>query len=223
MNNAKRVMSFAIVVILSLCVSMQTQAKGMDSLSEVNSSYTDSSILDLGLKYFPEYRNKLLKVDCQKTPDQYENVKISYTCSRDIDDLSRITYFETTKGVTGLVYHKQWQNTTSSPAYGETGTTYTSTLMVWVTGCIGTINVSGFSYTIYNNSFDRINNVGILLDNAGIGAAIIRKQYETSTGPAYAEYAGNLSDMYWQHDVPIGVEIRVGGNSVIVLVNNTVV
>ena len=136
---------------------------------------------------------------------------VVYSETKPVSDTEELTYVEFSTERRALVYHKTWSNIKTSTAVSG-GTKYTSTLVVTVSGCYGSIYASGFTYTINPYSFDWIDSVGTCHDNFNMATGYVEKAQEDAT-PASARIAGNVQDMKFGLTVGVDFQVRVGGNA----------
>jgi hypothetical protein len=184
---------------------------------EISLLYQDA-VDRLGVETFPQYEQKLNTYSVEKDMGEYLG-EVIYSETVAVSETEKMTYNEYASGRSSLLYQKSWYNRTSTSVSG--GNKYQGTFILTVTGCTGSIYVSGFQYTIYNSKYDMINSVGTCTDNSGNTVALLKKQYENSSGDAYATYAGYVTDLLYSYLVGVSFDLRVGRNDVRVYVNDS--
>ncbi len=170
----------------------------------------------LGAELFPQYVEKNGSMATRSYSNACGEIglgEIIYSETKAVSEDEELTYVEYASGRAALLYQKSWLNTSTSTAVSG-GTQYRRTLVVTVSGCVGSVSVSKFAYTINPNSPDWIDNVGQCVDSSGTAVIQPHSMAESGAGaPARVTYAGNVEDTLFHYPVGISFEVRVGGNA----------
>lgn len=171
----------------------------------------------LGEQYFPEYAEKDSNLTVYNAMSVCDNGlgEVISSETKPISQTESLTYTEYSSGRASLFYMKSWTLNSSRPT-GNGGTTYNRTIVVTIRGCVGSVSVSGFEYTINLHTYDRIDKYGSCCDSSGEAIIQKKKMAEDASGPACVSYGGNVEDTLLHYPVGVSYDVCVGNNTIIV-------
>lgn len=236
----------AVMMVVSLCTNFSLTVQAEENISETedvmlvketevgkniaqleNSAdkYTEKELSrlyqieveKLGEQYFPEYAEKNSNLTVYSAMSVCDNGlgEVISSETKPISKTESLIYTEYSSGRASLFYMKDWTVTSSRPT-GNGGTTYKRTIVVTIRGCVGSVYVSGFEYTLNLHTYDWIDNVGSCYDSFGTTLIQPRKMTEDAYGDAYVSYGGNVEDTLLHYPVGISYDVHVGNNTIIV-------
>lgn len=168
MKKVCRMLSCALVacicVVYIFCfASVQTSACSPNQL-------TEEAFWNIIQEVYPDEYARAISVPTSYTesmselPDRVVNKK-----SKEISNNETVVCFELSSGRAGFLYSVDFIE--DSSISGDGYKTYTEHIYMSVTGYEGLLYITGFSYTLYENAYDRINNAGE--NSSGMASALI--------------------------------------------------
>lgn len=157
----------------------------------------------------------------------FNTKSIVFNETRAIDEDNQCFLIEYNDGTSVYgMYSKAWLNASSSTGSGYSS--FSGTLRIGVVGSAYYMYVANFAYTLINEGYDQITNVGMGSYNASAFSPISYHLQETAVNIAYVDYG-----CYFDMIQPVGgvtippfyvsVRIQVGNDQCIVLCNGVAV
>ena len=178
---------------------------------------TDAEMIELALEYFPEYSERIenpVRANSRTVQLALENDALVINETKNVSDDEQIVYQEYASGRANILFIvDEYVDSTSN------GSNYTSKVIsvrVYSTFFAGSMYIDGIEYTIYNNSYDKINDYGYTGMSA-LPITVSHKQAtENASGPATATYTAtfgfNSGSFFEGQVMNCSLVIEVGGN-----------
>lgn len=180
-------------------------------------SLTDEEVRAIIVETFPEYAMARNSLPASDPTTESEPPKIVSTETRQYSediDVTRMAYDDGSAAyVTALTNSVSFDtNWTSS---GSSYTRYNVNIFVQLDyPYMGSMSVSGFDYTINNDSYDQINSVGSLVTSMATNPQISHERYnEDSAGSAQVFYSGTFEHYLTGGMLQRTLVVYVGNNS----------
>lgn len=184
----------ACILCMVLCVTLlPCVTYANDKVDEtVEVKYTGNEIIDLASDIWPEYEEKLRNPVVQPMT-RTMNVEEDSVIIQETYNLSEnevIMYVEKESGTAFALIYENWYETsqTSGSGYVE----YKGNLYATCGACSSSL--LGFTYRIYNSSYDKIENYGYFQDVNATSTVQGKVKTETASSPAYYSYTVNFVD-----------------------------
>lgn len=204
----KKLLALVLVFVLTLSMGVPTLA------TEVSpEDMTQEAMEALAFDYFPEEYAMAIEaasVNCVRDGDDNNTDYVVVSETKDISDTETITYLQLSSGRSAFVHNVNFIDNSSSS--GSNYTTVDTSVAMMVVGYSGVLCVNSFNYTIYTNSYDKINSTGNTLGSTNGVTVRLDRQTENSSGSATATYSMLFENSFTSAMTNIILQIYVGNN-----------
>lgn len=178
---------------------------------------TDAEMIELALEYFPEYSERIknpVRANSRTVQTTLENDALVINETRNVSEDEQIVYQEYASGRANILFIvDEYVESTSS---GSNYTNKVISVRVYSAFLAGSMYICDIEYTIYNNSYDKINDYGYVGMSA-LPITVSHKQAnENASGPATATYTAtfgfNSGSFFEGQVMNCALLIEVGGN-----------
>ncbi len=205
----KKVFIFALALVLmfSLCLpAFATEVHvGGDSIK----SMTQEEVEALAREYFPKEYAYAMELETEN----YTRVSKDYVVASETKQISAtesITYLQLNSGRASFLYQVNFYNNSSSNGSGYS--TVDTSITMTVTGLSGILAINGLNYTIYTNSYDRINSAGNGMGSTNGVIVRLDRQTESASGAATATYSMLFDNNITSEMVNVILQVYIGNN-----------
>ena len=175
----------------------------------IQRAMTQEEVEALARKYFPEeYARATESVMANYSRTANDFVVASET--KEISDTESITYLKLNSGRASFLHQVNFYNNSSSNGSGYT--TVDTSITMTVTGLVGVLAINSLNYTIYTNSYDKINSAGNGLGSTNGVVVRVDRQTENASGAATATYSMLFDNNITSEMVNVILQVYIGNN-----------
>lgn len=210
----KKLLALTLMFVLMFVITVPAFATDV-SINDASMNYetlsamTQEDIEALAREYFPEEYSKALDSIASNVTYAANDYAVASE-TKEISDSESITCLQLNSGRLAVVYAVNfYDNSTSS---GSGYTTKDVGIVMTITGAMGVMTINGLNYTIYTNSYDRINSLGNSLGSTNGVTSIWGRQTESASGPATVTYSMLFETNFSGVLVNYSLQVYVGNN-----------
>lgn len=203
----------AVFLSVLMMLSMFATVIGATEIETVDNRLSETEVAAIVEEAFPEHN--MAVAESKNTVSAWENAEnkiLVQNETRKISDDIEVTYLRYSNDTSAYIVStcNFYTNSTSS---GNGYTTTNTDIILTIPGYIGTMYVSSLDYTIYTNSYDKINSEGRVSDpNGSAGQKVVERWTENSSGPATVWYSVPFEQPLLGGSISVTLKVYIGNN-----------
>lgn len=204
---------FSCFLSVLMMLSMFATVIGATEIETVDNRLSETEVAAIVEEAFPEHN--MAVAESKNTVSAWENAEnkiLVQNETRKISDDIEVTYLRYSNDTSAYIVStcNFYTNSTSS---GNGYTTTNTDIILTIPGYIGTMYVSSLDYTIYTNSYDKINSEGRVSDpNGSAGQKVVERWTENSSGPATVRYSVPFEQPLLGDSISVTLKVYIGNN-----------
>ena len=204
---------FSCFLSVLMMLSMFATVIGATEIETVGNRLSETEVAAIVEEAFPEHN--MAVAESKNTVSAWENAEnkiLVQNETRKISDDIEVTYLRYSNDTSAYIVStcNFYTNSTSS---GNGYTTTNTDIILTIPGYIGTMYVSSLDYTIYTNSYDKINSEGRVSDpNGSAGQKVVERWTENSSEPATVRYSVPFEQPLLGGSISVTLKVYIGNN-----------
>lgn len=204
----KKLVAFVLTFVMVLTMSVPALASEVPAVNMMQETMDE-----LARAYFPvEYERSVESANYSYSRSGGNNATdyVVATETKSISETESITCLQLNSGRSAFIHSVYFANNSSSSGSGYTTVDTSATMTVG--GYSGVLCINSFNYTIYTNSYDKINSTGNTLGSTNSVVVRLDRQTENASGSATATYSMLFENSLTNAMTSIMLQIYVGNN-----------